>query len=103
MKNIISDIEPKGVMKYFELLSAVPRGSGRTRAAAQFCVNFAKEHNLEYYTDETGNVVIYKNASPGCENEDSVIIQGHLDMVWEKAPGVDFDFETQGLKLAVDG
>ena len=103
MKNILSDIEPKGVMKYFEQLSAVPRGSGKTRAAADFCVRFAKEHNLEYYTDETGNVVIYKNASPGCENSEPVIIQGHLDMVWEKAPGVDFNFETQGLELAVDG
>ena len=103
LKNILSDIEPKGVMKYFEQLSAVPRGSGKTRAAADFCVRFAKEHNLEYYTDETGNVVIYKNASPGCENSEPVIIQGHLDMVCAKAPGCEKDMETQGLELAVDG
>ncbi len=103
LKNVISDLEPKGVMKYFEQLSAVPRGSGRTQAATQFCVDFAKAHSLEYYTDKTGNVVIYKKASSGCENSEPVIIQGHLDMVCEKAPGVDFDFETEGLKLAVDG
>ena len=103
LKNIISDLEPKGVMKYFEKLCAVPRGSGKTQAATQFCIDFATEHGLRYYTDKTGNVVIYKNASPGCEKAEPVIIQGHLDMVWEKAPGVDFNFETQGLNLAVDG
>ena len=102
LKNILSDIEPKGVMNYFEQLSAVPRGSGRTRGATEFCVVFAKEHHLEFYTDETGNVVIYKDASPGCKNQEPVIIQGHLDMVCEKAPGKDFDFETQGLELIVD-
>lgn len=103
MSGKLKGIEPESVMKYFEALSAVPRGSGKTQAATAFCVDFAKEHRLEYYTDETGNVVIYKKGSPGFENSEPVIIQGHLDMVWEKAPGVDFNFETQGLNLAVDG
>ncbi|MBR0122123.1 MAG: aminoacyl-histidine dipeptidase [Clostridia bacterium] len=103
MSGKLKGIEPKGVMKYFEKLCDVPRGSGKTQAATAFCVDFAKEHRLEYYTDETGNVVIYKKGSPGFENSEPVIIQGHLDMVCEKAPDVSFDFETEGLKLAVDG
>lgn len=103
MSGKLKGIEPESVMKYFEALSAVPRGSGKTQAATQFCIDFATEHGLRYYTDKTGNVVIYKKGSPGFENSEPVIIQGHLDMVCEKAPDVSFDFETEGLKLAVDG
>lgn len=102
-RKILSDIEPKNVMRFFEALSAVPRGSGKTAAATAFCVGFAKQRGLRYYTDSTGNVVIYKGGSAGRENETPVIIQGHLDMVWEKEAGSDFDFETQGLNLEVNG
>ena len=29
------------------------------------------------------------------------MLQGHMDMIWNKVPGSKFDFETQGLKLIV--
>ena len=45
-RKILSDIEPKNVMRFFEALSAVPRGSGKTAAATAFCVGFAKQRGL---------------------------------------------------------
>ena len=48
MSGKLKGIEPESVMKYFEALSAVPRGSGKTQAATAFCVDFAKENRLEY-------------------------------------------------------
>ena len=55
------------------------------------------------FQDEAYNVIIKKPASEGMEQAPAVILQGHLDMVCEKNADVDFDFKTQGLKLAVDG
>ena len=57
--------------------------------------------DLNYVQDEMNNVVIYKPASKGYENAPTVILQGHMDMVCEKRPGVEHDFEKDGLNLSV--
>ena len=79
--SVLQGLAPNAVFKYFEEISAVPRGSGEKEKIADFCENFAKEKGLRYYRDDANNVVIYKNASKGYENAEPVIIQGHLDMV----------------------
>ena len=71
------------VKYFFEEISKIPRRSGNTKGVSDFCVNFAKEHSLEWYQDEWNNVVIYKAASAGFEDKEPVILQGHLDMVCE--------------------
>lgn len=94
---------PQRVFYYFEQIAAIPHGSRNTKAISDFLVNFAKEHNLVWYQDENNNVVIVKEASAGYEAAESIIIQGHMDMVCEKEKGVDIDFEKDGLKLYIDG
>ncbi len=101
-KHILGETEPSRVFYWFEELSAIPRGSGKTRAATRFCEEFAEKNGLPCLTDEAGNVIIKKSGSPGREQEPAVILQGHLDMVWEKAEGSDFDFEHSGLQLQAD-
>lgn len=99
---ILEGLKPEKVFEYFEEISAIPRGSGKTDKIRDYCVGFAKERSLEYVADEFGNVVIFK---PACGKDDSepVIIQGHLDMVWQKDENCNINFETDGLELAVDG
>ena len=99
MANILSSIDYKKVFHYFEEISNVPRGSYHNELISDYLVDFAKAHNLEHYQDELGNVIIIKEASEGYENAPAVILQGHMDMVCEKASGVEHDFETEGLKL----
>lgn len=100
---LVENVKYGKIFEFFEEISAVPRGSGKTDKIADYCVNFAKSRNLEYIRDSSNNVIIFKGGSAGRENEPAVILQGHTDMVWEKADGVDFDFENDGLKLHVDG
>ncbi len=100
---ILKGLQPENVFKYFEEISAVPRGSGHTVKIKEYCKNFAKEHGLKYISDDAENIVIFKGGSAGRENENPVIIQGHTDMVWEKDETCSIDFETEGLELAVDG
>lgn len=100
--SVLSNIEPAEVFKYFEEISAIPRGSGNTKAISDYCVSFAKERGLFYVQDEVNNVIIRKPATPGREKDNGVIIQGHLDMVAEKKPGSEHDFLKDGLKLYVE-
>ena len=100
---ILSNIEPKEVFQYFEELSMVPRSTFHTKKISDFCVEFAKAHNLEYIQDEMNNVIIKKPGTAGYEDSDPVIIQGHLDMVATKTTDSDHDFENDPLDLFVDG
>ena len=101
--NILSNLEPKSVFNYFEQICSIPHGSRNTKQISDFCVSFAKEHNLKYSQDESNNIIIWKDGTNGYENSPSVIIQGHLDMLCEKEHDCDIDFEKDGLSLIVDG
>lgn len=100
---VLSNIEPKEVLKWFELLCSVPHGSGNTKQISDLCVNFAKERGLEYHQDALNNVIIIKEAAKGYEDESPLIIQGHMDMVCEKVEGSAHDFTKDGLTLIVEG
>ena len=71
--NKLNGLKPQKVFEYFEKISSIPRGSGDTKKIREFCVEFAKEHNLEYYQDSSNNVIIYKNATKGYEDSPAVI------------------------------
>ena len=100
---ILHGKQPTRVWKYFEELCAIPHGSGNTKRISDYCVAFAKAHNLRYTQDAMQNVIIWKDASNGYESHPPVIVQGHLDMVCEKEPDSDFDFEADGLRLQTQG
>ncbi len=90
-------------LRFFEEFSKIPRGSGNTRAIADYLVNFAKERSLEVIRDESDNVIIKKPATPGYENHPGVILQGHTDIVALKTPDCPIDMEKEGLQLYRDG
>ncbi len=99
---VLTDLQPKAVMHYFEELCAIPHGSLDTKKISDYCVRFAEKRGLKYIQDESNNVVIYKAATPGYEEHPTVILQGHLDMVCEKDPDCDIDFSVDGLRLCHD-
>ncbi len=101
--NKLTDLQPARVFHYFEEIAAIPHGSGNTAAISDYCVAFAKAHGLVFVQDKLGNVIIKKPATAGYEDHPAVILQGHLDMVCEKAPDCTIDFEKDGLDLAIDG
>ena len=100
---VLSGLEPKAVFGYFEKLCAVPHGSGNTKQISDLCVGFAKELGLRWRQDEVNNVVIWKDASPGCEDAPPVILQGHIDMVCVKTEDCAKDMAKEGLDLRTDG
>lgn len=100
---LIDELEPVEVFKYFKEISDIPRGSGNTEKIASYCEEFARRNSLKAVRDKADNVIIFKAASKGYEEHEPVILQGHLDMVCEKAADCDIDMEHEGVRLCTDG
>lgn len=101
--SVLGHLEPKAVFRFFEQICAIPHGSFNNTQLSNWLVAFARERGLEYYQDAAENVIIIKEATPGYENAEPVIIQGHMDMVCEKEAGCTKNMMTEGLDLVVDG
>lgn len=99
---VLAHLEPREVLQYFEVLTSIPRGSGNEERVANWVLRFAEAHGLEAVKDDAHCVLVRKPGQGGLENAEPLILHGHLDMVCEKAEGVDFDFATESLRLVVD-
>lgn len=100
---ILTGLEPSRVFYFFEEICGIPHGSRNVDAISEYLVGFAKEHGLRYIQDELKNVIIFKDASKGYEQAETVMLQGHMDMVCAKRADVKHDFQRDGLKLGIDG
>lgn len=99
----LQGLEPESVFRYFEEICAIPHGSRNTKAISDYLVSFAKAHGLRYRQDESNNVVIFAPGTCGLEDHESVILQGHMDMVCEKDAGCPLDMAVDGLDVTHDG
>lgn len=99
----IQDLQPKEIWENFAKLNAVPRASKKEARVIKFMEDFGHALKLETYTDEVGNVIIKKPATKGMENKTTIALQSHLDMVHQKNGDTIFDFDTEGIKMYVDG
>ena len=100
---MLENLQPKGFFKWFEEITRIPHGSGHEEKLAAFLENFAKERNLECIRDRWNNVLIRLPATPGYENEPSILLQGHMDMVWAKDATASINLATDPLELSIDG
>ena len=98
----VKDLKPTEVFTIFDEITKVPRPSKKEEKIRQYLLDFAKKHGIEAKTDEVGNVVYTKPATPGHEDAPTVILQGHMDMVCE-SNDKSFDFENTPITTIVDG
>jgi len=99
----ITDLEPKLVWQCFDEITKVPRPTHHLEKMREFLVDWATRHNIPVKTDEVGNVMMSKPATPGHENAPTIILQGHQDMVAEKRNDKEHDFLTNPITTIVDG
>ena len=86
---------------YFNEITQIPRPSGFEKNICAYLQNFAKQRDLECYTDSTFNVVIKKKSN--CNKNKTLILQAHTDMVCEKEPDANIDFLKDGITTITDG
>lgn len=103
MNEAIRKLEPTAMWNNFTDLNAVPRPSKKEERVIQFIKQFGEKLNLPTVVDEVGNVIIKKPASKGMEDRVTVVLQSHLDMVHQKNAATQFDFNSQGIDMLIDG
>lgn len=99
----LSQLAPQSVWQIFEKICSIPHPSYHEAAIAEHIVSWAKAHNWHVERDATGNILIRKPATAGLEHLTPVVLQGHLDMVPQKADGVEHDFEKDPIQPYIDG
>ena len=100
---VLKGLKPEKVFEFFEMLCSVPHGSGNTKAISDLCVSFAQQRGLRCKQDEYNNVIIWKDATPGLEQAEPLIFQGHIDMVCAFEPDCGIDMAKDPVRLVVDG
>jgi len=100
--NRLDNLSPQPLWNYFEEICQIPRPSKKEEKIIRFLLNFAEKNGLDARKDEIGNIVIRKAATPGRENDQTVILQSHVDMVCEKNSETVHNFETDAIKPYVE-
>ncbi|MFA8433592.1 MAG: aminoacyl-histidine dipeptidase [Marinifilaceae bacterium] len=103
MSKELLNLEPKAIWENFYSLTQIPRPSKHEDAIQDFMMKFGQDLGLETIKDGVGNIIIKKPATPGMENRQGVIMQGHLDMVPQKNADTNHDFEKDPIEAFVDG
>lgn len=95
-------MDSNSVLEIFREITTIPRESGHEEKMTAFLQKFAADHNLACKTDETGNVVITREASAGKEDVPAIVLQSHQDMVCEKNSGCDHDFAKDPIRYVIE-
>lgn len=96
-------LKPERVFEQFRIINSIPRPSKKEEKMIEYLKSFGEERGLDTQVDETGNVIIRKPATKGFEGRSTIILQSHMDMVCEKLPEVEIDFEKDPIQTYVDG
>ena len=101
--NEIANLQPSCIWRNFDALTKIPRPSGHLEKVQQFLLDFAKRVGVEAFIDEGNNIVMKKPATPGMERRKVVLMQAHMDMVPQKSPESNHNFETDPIETYIDG
>lgn len=95
------NLKPERVFHYFRKLSNIPHESHNEKAISEYIYNFGKSLGLETKQDDILNVYIRKPATKGYEDKPGIILQGHMDMVCEKATSSNHNFATDKIEWVI--
>ncbi len=100
---VLTGLKPELLWKHFEEICSNPRPSRKEEKVAEYVAEVGKKNGLEVLRDDFGNVLVKKTATPGLEGLQTVVLQGHLDMVAEKNSDVQHDFDNDPIQPYVEG
>jgi dipeptidase D len=100
---VLDSLAPEKVFGHFEEITRIPHGSYNLDGIREYLIAFAKENDIEYIADTSGNIIFKKPAYPGYEDQPGVILQGHMDMVAVCEEGSGIDMKTAPLDIFIDG
>lgn len=90
------------VFENFKRISQIPRPSGQEDAVRAYLQGWANAKGFSHQSDDAGNLVVYVPAHKAKPLTPTIILQSHMDMVCEKTPESEHNFESDPLNLYVD-
>ena len=100
---ILDGYEPRHVMRYFEEITQIPHASGNEAALCAYIRAHAERFGYDCVEDEAGNLLVYVPATAGYGHVPPMLLQAHMDMVPAKREGSSHNFDTDPLKLHIEG
>jgi dipeptidase D len=91
------------VWSYFSTICSIPHPSKHETKLVEWIKSWAAKNKISCNQDSVGNLILSKPASTGYETKTAVILQAHLDMVPQKNNDSDHNFETDPIKMIIDG
>ena len=100
--NEVATLEPNHLWKRFYEITQVPRPSKKEEKIRAYLRKLLTNLKIKFKEDKIGNILAYVPATSGYEKAQTIILQGHVDMVCEKNRDVKHDFENDPLKVSVN-
>ncbi len=99
----MSDKASDRVIEIMDDINKIPRQSHHLELIHPWLMDWGRSRGYEVETDEALNILIRVPGTPGFENAPTVVLQGHMDMVCEKRPDVEHDFQKDPVISWRDG
>ncbi|MHA2119277.1 MAG: cytosol nonspecific dipeptidase, partial [Candidatus Thorarchaeota archaeon] len=105
---VLENLEPKLVWEIFEeVFTKTPRESKKEDKIREKLKSWIPERakslgmEITVIEDDTGNLLIKKGATKGMESAQSLLLQGHMDMVCETDRPDGFDFDNNPIPVRI--
>ena len=105
----VEGLEPAALWRHFLALARIPRPSGSSpvegdeAAVLAYLRSYAAAKGFAARQDAAGNLVICRPGGGGGERKQTVVLQGHVDMVCVKTLDSAHDFSRDPIELRRDG
>lgn len=91
------------VFRHFFEICRIPHNSHEEKQLSDSLFAWGKKRNFSVWQDARNNLLLRREASQDAADKPGLILQAHLDMVCQKAPGIEHDFTSDPLTLEVKG
>lgn len=105
---VLENLEPKLVWEIFEeVFTKTPRESKKEAKIRQKLKSWIPERakslgmEIKVIEDDTGNLLVKKGPTKGMESVQSLLLQGHMDMVCETDRQDGFDFDNNPIPVRI--
>ena len=99
----MTDKNTERVIAILDEINRIPRQSNHLELIHPWLMEWGRSRGFEVDTDDALNVLIRVPGTAGYENAPTVVLQGHMDMVCEKRPDVEHDFQKDPVISWRDG
>jgi dipeptidase D len=100
---VLAGLQPQAVWEIFEGITGVPRCSGKEQRIRAWVKEWAGRRGIGCREDQTGNLLLRREATEGRGQAPVLVLQAHMDMVCAKTADCPVDFDRDPIPVRVRG